>query len=332
MTLRSRAWLPSLLSFLLLGACGPAATTVVKDEVTTAFAALPGDVGFHFETSSGGAPWAASQRETEERFCASAFKVFALAEFLKQAEATPPTVNLTDTVVMSDALRSVGGPQAWGTLLTNGETVVLEKALVEMIEHSDNTGTDLVLRAAGAGKVRALVDGFGLSPYTIPDTTRKMMVELLGFDPNAADPGWDAIQARLNGTDTSLWKDPFTAANRMAASPKVLATFYSKTLADGFFAQPASQAKYREILARPSAAAAINPAGAQTFVKGGNLAFGDANVIAIAGGMQKNGRWVYFSALQNWRETDPAKIAEGNAAFVTALTQALAAIAAGLPE
>lgn len=77
----------------------------VAEKVRAAFSKLPGTAGFHFMTTSRGAGYRVSQQENKELFCASTFKVFALAEFLRQAEATPSTVSLTDTIVMSDGLR-----------------------------------------------------------------------------------------------------------------------------------------------------------------------------------------------------------------------------------
>lgn len=303
----------------------------VAEKVRAAFSKLPGTVGFHFMTTSRGAGYRVSQQENKEFFCASTFKVFALAEFLRQAEATPSTVSLTDTIVMSDDQRSFGGKE-WGDLLKNGDTVVFEKALDEMIAHSDNTGTDIVLRAVRADKVRALLAGLGLQPVNIPDTTRKMMVELIGFDIDAPDPGWAAIQERFNAADTSGWKNPFVAQQRMATTPAVLANFYSLATKDGFFRTTKSQTKFREILSLPTAGKTISPAGARSYVKGGNLNFLDYNVIGIGGGTVKNDRWIYFGALLNWRASDPATIAATNGAFIGAVTEALKVLAEELPE
>ncbi len=99
----------------------------------------------------------------------SAFKVFIAAEFARQVgagrldPATQMTVQAVDRVdgsIVVDAVPDGGG-------------IALGDAADAMIGASDNTATDLVLRAVGPDRVRALLAELSVAA-TIPDSTRSL--------------------------------------------------------------------------------------------------------------------------------------------------------------
>ena len=67
----------------------------------------------------------------------------------------------------------------------------MQEAAEAMIGASDNTATDLVMRAVGSHRVRALLTGLGLTGTAIPDSTKSI------YDRVAADPGWQLAAATM---------------------------------------------------------------------------------------------------------------------------------------
>lgn len=99
----------------------------------------------------------------------SAFKVFVAAELARQVGAgrlglamqlTVQAVDRVDSSIVVDAI-------------PDGGSIALGEAAEAMIGASDNTATDLVLRAVGPDRVRALLAELGVAA-TIPDSTRSL--------------------------------------------------------------------------------------------------------------------------------------------------------------
>ena len=73
-------------------------------------------------------------------------------------------------------------------------TVSERTALEAMILHSDNTGTDMILKLVGPDNVRALIASAGLTNTLIPDSTRSFVGYLLGA-PDYLTFTWDQYVA-----------------------------------------------------------------------------------------------------------------------------------------
>jgi hypothetical protein len=97
----------------------------------------------------------------------SAFKAFVAAEFARQvadgALAPDRRVELTPDVRVDSSIST--------DQLPDGAALSLQEAAEAMIAVSDNTATDIVLRAVGADRVRALLSELGLPEATLPDST-----------------------------------------------------------------------------------------------------------------------------------------------------------------
>ncbi len=110
----------------------------------------------------------------------STFKAFVAAEYARQVVSgivdptTEVTVHAEDRVDSSVVLETV----------PDGESVTLQAAAEAMIAVSDNTATDLLLRAVGVDEVRKLLARMGLTDTTVPDTTRSI------YERFKAEPGW----------------------------------------------------------------------------------------------------------------------------------------------
>jgi hypothetical protein len=99
----------------------------------------------------------------------SAFTVFVAAEYARQVGAgrldpaallTVQAADRVDSSIIVDAIPDGGG-------------IVLSEAAEAMIGASDNTATDLVLRAVGPDQVRVLLAELGVDA-TIPDSTKSL--------------------------------------------------------------------------------------------------------------------------------------------------------------
>src|SRR4051794_16503226 len=85
----------------------------------------------------------------------------------------------------SASIRRSGRPDLTGT--------VSERTAMEaMISHSDNTGTDMILKSASPDKVRQFIASASLNSTMIPDSTRALFAYIYGA-PNYATITWDAL-------------------------------------------------------------------------------------------------------------------------------------------
>jgi hypothetical protein len=113
----------------------------------------------------------------------SAFKAFAAAELARQAASGTLDLDMRLTVQPVDRVDSSIVVDA----IPDGGSISLREAAEAMIGASDNTATDMVLRAVGAGRVRALLADLGLAGTTIPDSTKAI------YDRVRAEPGWQPV-------------------------------------------------------------------------------------------------------------------------------------------
>jgi len=101
-----------------------------------------------------------------------------------------------------------------------------------MISHSDNTGTDIVMRATGPGKVRQFISEIGLRSTQIPDSTRAFFGYLLGR-PDFRSVTWEQIVRALQN-NTPFVNPPLNETQTLASSAIDLVDFYSRSLKPGF--------------------------------------------------------------------------------------------------
>jgi beta-lactamase class A len=283
------------------------------DWIVREFGRLPGRKGFKIWAPGvrGGRAWSVSLNPDQVRFCASSFKVFVLAEFLRQMEAG--TVSLAELLPVDDSVWSLGSPVLARLPGTVTGRIRAQTALEAMIAHSDNTGTDMALKRVGADRVRQFIASIGLKDTRIPNSTRQFFGYIAGA------PNWQTItrQEVLQLIDGLTPDTPIVnAVQTMASTPNDFVSFYSRALQGEFFAHEGTLRPFRAILAQADAIALTMPLGVNAFLKGGSIDFGTQHALSIAGGMFiPDRRWVYYSFMINWLTGEGGDVAEAQGPF-----------------
>lgn len=123
-----------------------------------AIAALHGDTGFAIARLGGGAPEILAQRNLDKPYAiGSAFKLVILAELVR---ATNAGTRKWDDLVTLDGDPLPGGLY---TQKTAGTQVSLRELATQMISISDNSATDILLKALGRAKVEAMMPVLGIA-------------------------------------------------------------------------------------------------------------------------------------------------------------------------
>jgi beta-lactamase class A len=322
-------------SFLsgLAGAAGVAALAAVTDEtayswqkigladdIIAAFQTLPGKKALLILAPAAGA--ASELRVTlnadSALFCASAFKGFVLAEFLRMVDAGEAT--LTELLPVNDSIWSLGSAVLAPLPGTVTGEVNARTALDAMISRSDNTATDMMLKRVGPDGVRSFIASIGLHNTRIPNSTRQFFGYVLG------DPQWQTItfQQSLD----FLEADPFPPkpilndVQTMAASPSDFVSFYSRALQGKFFSNPGTLTTFRAILSESEAIPRVMPLGVNAFLKGGSIDFNGQHALSLAGGMFVPGqRWVYFGMIINWTDVEGGTVEQEGPQFASTTKQ-----------
>jgi beta-lactamase class A len=295
-------------------------------EVIELFDALPGTkaLAFWAPPDAGRPAWSARGQADRQLVIASAFKVFLLAEYLRQVEdGLDPTAStplfaqlearLQEQLPLDESVFTLGSPILNPPHLTG--TVTARTALQAMILESDDTAADIILKKIGPERVRDLIASLGLTQTRIPDSTRQFIGYLFG-DPDWRAITWDQLLPLVNDTPYP----PRRALNdtiTMASTADELVAFYSRVLLGELFHYHETLVAFRAMLALKDQIAQIFPLGVNTFLKGGSLdAFSD-HVLSAAGGMYAAQRWVYFALILNWDDAQAGTVASVGPAFTS---------------
>lgn len=241
--------------------------------------------------------WGVSLNPGHALFCGSAFKVFVLAEFLRQAEATGLAPALDTEWRLDESIWSPISP-VFNPPYLKGRVRALT-ALQAMIARSDNTGTDMALLHTGVDAVRDFVRAIGLGSARIPTSTRQFVAYLLGVR-DYQHITWDEL-IRLLDSDAPFVNPIINDVETMACSPHDFVLFYSRALQGAFFRDKATLARFRSILMLADAIPLAIPLGVTAFMKGGSIDAKPQHALSIAGGCYFPHRWVYFGLTVNWR-------------------------------
>ena len=323
----------------------PAATAIGEEpaqdgltvEVIQLLEALPGTKGIAFwaPPDAGRPAWSATSQPDRQLVIASAFKVFVLAEYLRQAEESlDPTAQaplavqlqerMQEELPLDESVFTFGSPIFNPPHLTG--KVTARTALQAMILESDDTAADMLLERVEPERVRELIASQGLHQTRIPDSTREYIGYVFG-DPDWRTLTWEQLQPLVANTPYP----PRRALNdeiTMASTAGELVAFYSRTLTGELFRYPETLVAFRAMLALKDTIAQIFPLGVNTFLKGGSLdAFSD-HVLSVAGGMYaaRAQRWVYFALILNWTDDEAGTVASLGPAFITATHAAFTAV------
>jgi beta-lactamase class A len=292
----------------------------VGPKILTLFNSLPGDKALSILAPdvAGNPEFSVTLNADKQLFVGSAIKTFVLAEALRQADSAEVVATLTAKQLTLDA--SVWNLDSATFNPPNLIGMVSERTTLEaMIEHSDNTATDMLLKFVGPEKVRDLISTAQLKNTVIPDSLRGFFGYLLNAK-NYETFSWADLCAAAN---SPLVNPPLNKTATLASSAADFVSYYSRALQGKFFKNDATLAEYRRILSTGDAIWLVPlPLGASAFCKGGSIDIPGHHAVCAPGGMLIGDRWVYFAFILNWSapaETDPATVA----AFAKAISQAM---------
>ncbi len=292
----------------------------MSDKILKLFAGLPGTGAVKISAAAANKSpgLQVSSNSAQQLFVGSAFKTFVLCEALRQVDSPDVAAKITAQQLSLDP--SVWSPDSATFNPPNMIGMVTERTAMEaMIMHSDNTGTDMMLKHTGPDNVRSFIASAGLTKTQIPNSTRAFVAYLLGLS-NWATASYLDVVAASNGP---FVHQPLNPVQSLASSADDLVSYYSRALIGKFFQHDQTLSQFQEILSIGDAIWLIPvPLGVSAFVKGGSIDIPGFHAICAPGGLFFNNRWVFFSFTLNWTapgETDPATVA----AWASAVHQAL---------
>jgi beta-lactamase class A len=251
--------------------------------------------------------WAPATSDTDEIlvvlhpsqrvFVASAFKCYVLAACLKALDAPNIVSQLkSNELTLNDSIWSLGSDMLNPPDLTG---LISERTAAEaMIMHSDNTATDMIMKATGVDYIRQVIAGLGLTHTQIPDSTRSFGAYLFGL-PNYKTASYaEVLAAAQSGTPVT---NPFlNDVETLASSASDLVSLYSHTLQGDFFANAETLNEYRRILSLADGVFEAVPFGTRGFAKTGYSDFPGFHARSNAGAVTFDGKWIYFASIINW--------------------------------
>lgn len=279
---------------------------VSGDEVAPVFAGLPGNLAVKiFAPATQRTPEVLiAINATQQVFIGSAFKTFVLAERLRQLDGPDVGQRIaTQEVALDESVFSVSSSVFNPPKLTG---IVSERTAMEaMISHSDNTGTDMVIKATGIENVRRFVASTGLTHTLVPSSTRTFFGYIFGAA-NAESLTWDQLLEVLEGRPVH---SPLNQVQTMASTASELVWYHSRALHGEFFSHEQTLDEYRAILSIADAIWLLPfPLGASAFCKAGSIDVPGFHALCVPGAIHFDDVWVYFCFALNWdnpAETDP---------------------------
>jgi beta-lactamase class A len=267
-------------------------------EIKSIFQKFPDRIAFKvFAPATHDAPaFSVASQQDVKLFTASTNKSYILCERLRQVDSPDVDETLAEHhLLLNEDIYSPGSDILNPPNLSG---IISERTAMEaMVVHSDNTGTDMVLREAKVANVRKFVSSIGLKNTVIPDSTRAFAGYLLGA-PNYLTITWDEIEALGHQRPVN----PFlNDVETLASSSADLVSFFSRALQGEFFTHRETLEEFRRILALGDINYLVRfPLGISAFGKAGYADLDGSHARSIAGGMYFPNRWVYFSFILNW--------------------------------
>jgi beta-lactamase class A len=297
-TMRRRA-LPAALALAVAPAAlaQPMVTDAALDAAAATLTGLPGETALLLEAEGPRGRIRLAHRESAPIFVGSAVKTFILAAYLRAVE--DGRLSLAAQLPVDDDVRAPVSP-VFGEL--TGTTPAVS-ALEAMITHSDNTATDMALRAVGPPVVRSLVAARGLAGTRIPDSTRIMVSALAGAAPGV-DLGWAGIKALDNGAPMPNPRTPMNDVSTMVSTGQDMVAWYRYVLGGGLFAKPETLAGFKRIQAMADAMPMIAPPDIIAYGKGGSITWNGSQALAVAGQMVAGPVRATFFYGVNWTGAD----------------------------
>lgn len=280
------------------------------------FNRLPGIKGLKIWVpgGDGGREFLATIAPDIPMFCASSFKGFVLAEYLRRTETGD--TSLGELLPVNDSVWSLGAPVLTplpGTM--SGQYQALS-TLEAMIARSDNTATDMALKRVGVENVRSFIASAGLTHACIPNSTRQFFAYVGGAQ-NWPTATWSDLLALAQSNPPPADRI-INNVQTMAVSPHDFVFFYSRALQGAFFHKAETLERFRSVLALADAIPLTMPLGVNAFMKGGSIDFGGDHALSIAGGVFiPPRRWAYYSLMINWTDAQGGEVADVQGPFTS---------------
>jgi beta-lactamase class A len=305
------------------------AATVQPQQILSLFDRLPGDKAIKIwaPATDSNPELLISPNASPQLFVGSAIKTFVLAVALIRSDAPDDVKAITTPRLALDA--SVWSPDSPTFNPPNLTGTVSERTAMEaIITHSDNTGTDMMLKYVGPDNVRSFIASAGLKKTAIPDSTRSFFGYLLGASDYKTFT-WAEIEA---AGPLPIVNFPLNSVSTLASSADDFVSCYSRALQGRFFKNPQTLNEFRRILTLGGVIFLLPlPLGGRAFCKGGSIDVPGFHCVCAPGGLFFNNRWVYFAFVINWyapAETDPNAAAAFAGAASEAMTIAFNALSA----
>jgi beta-lactamase class A len=269
----------------------------LRQEILDLFSDFPDRLAFKIWAPpiKNGPEFLVQRNERGRMFAASTNKSFILCERLRQLDSPEIEKRLVDHKLRLDD--SIWSPGSTIFDPPNLSGRVSERTAMEaMVVHSDNTGTDIVLKEAGAQRVRTFIASIGMRNTMIPDSTRTFGAYVVGA-PNYKTITWEELITYPPNLVHPLLNDVET----FASSSDDLVSLFSRALPGRFFSHRETLEEFRRILALGDINYLVRfPLGMSVFGKAGYADGPGTHARSIAGGVYFPDRWVYFSMILNW--------------------------------
>ncbi len=301
----------------------------LKAEILHLFSDLPDRKAFKiWAPESESAPEFLVELNASKRmFMASTMKSLILCERLRQLDSPAVEKRIAEHELRLD--ESVWSP---GSVILNPPDLtglISERTAMEaMMVHSDNTGTDMVLKVVTPDAVRRFISSIGLKQTMIPDSTRSFAAYLSGV-PNYKTITWDEITHLPPGP---LAYPFLNDVQTFASSPEDLVSFFSRALQGHFFSHERTLFQFRRILSLGDINHLVPfPLGLSVFGKAGYADIEGSHARSIAGAVYFPSRWIYFSMVLNW-DAEKAEDPETVKAFYEAIHKSISLLQQCLGE
>jgi hypothetical protein len=237
----------------------------------------------------------------------NAFKIFVLTEFLRAVERG--RASLAQLLSIDESVLVPGSP----ALFPDGKNITLRGQIPAriatqlMIDYSDNTATDMMLKLVGPSNVRSLIFEAGLSTVKIPDSIKRFFAYSSGY-PADFDPPLTLFTEgkEVPGIVQGPPRDTLNDVETTCGSLDDYLTFYQEADTGSFFRESTTLNLWRS-LSLSSLNGRIVPLGSVAYTKGGSVDGNGATSALLAAGRMYTGpeHVATYAIATNWRTKQP---------------------------
>lgn len=249
-----------------------------------------------------------SVNSTHVFLAGSAFKIFVLTEFLRKVEQGK--LSLGQSLSIDESVLVPGSP----ALFPDGKNITLRGAIPAriaaklMIDYSDDTATDMLLKLVGPNDVRSLIREAGLSSVKIPDSIKRFFAYSSGYPANFNPPLTLFTKGKeVPGVVQGPPRDTLNDVETTCGSLDDYLTFYQRVSAGSFFTKSTTLTLWRS-LSLSTLNSRIVPLGSVAYTKGGSVDGNGATSAEFAAGRMYTGpeHVVDYAIATNWqtKQTD----------------------------